>query len=62
MSTDNYIYISRKKFTVVERCASDGKEIQLLGKGKNIEEAIDMAQERIEQGNVEYGIYFGKRS
>ncbi|MBI2465058.1 hypothetical protein HYV64_02845 [Candidatus Shapirobacteria bacterium] len=60
MSTDNYIYISRKRFTVVERCASDGRVIAKLGKGNNIGDAIDIAQIRVDEGNVEYGILFGK--
>ena len=60
MSTDNYIYISRKRFTVIERCASDGRVITQLGKGNNIDQAIDIAQNRVDEGNIEYGISFGK--
>lgn len=61
MSADNYIFISRRTFVAVERCASDGRVIAKLGKGKNLDEAIDIAQDRMEGYPVEYGIVFGKK-
>ena len=31
-----------------------------MGKGKNLEEAIEIAEKEIEEEEVEYGIYFVK--
>jgi len=61
MSADNYILINRKNFEVKELNVSDGKVIRKIGKGKNLEEAIDMACEETKTGMIEYGIEFTKK-
>lgn len=62
MSADNYILINRKSFVVKLMCASDGRLIQDLGKGKNLEEAVDIACEETKLGYVEYGIDFTNKT
>lgn len=67
MSADNYIYIDKKNFEVWSCVASElegtkekGLENQkggLIGKGRNLEEAIKLAEEANNWG-VEYGIHF----
>lgn len=61
MSTDNYILINRKNFEVKELNASDGRVMRKVGKGKNLEEAIDIACEETKTGMIEYGIEFTKK-
>ena len=61
MSADNYILIDRKTFEVKELNASDGQIIRKIGKGKNLEEAIDMACEETKMGMIEYGIEFTEK-
>lgn len=58
MSADNYILIDRKSFEVKEINASDGRIINKIGKGKNLEEAVDIACEETKMGRIEYGIEF----
>jgi len=61
MSADNYILINRKSFEVKELNASDGRVIRKVGKGKNLEEAIDIACEETKTGMIEYGIEFTEK-
>lgn len=56
MSANNYILINRKNFAVSIRNADTGKLEEKIGKGKNLEGAIDTAQGY--QTLVEYGINF----
>jgi len=58
MSTDNYILINRKNFIVKELNASDGSVIRKIGKGRNLEDAIDIACEETKTGKIEFGIEF----
>jgi len=62
MSANNAIFIKRKTNEVFyQGCADNGiKDMVLIGKGKNLCEAVDIAQEHIWDldGNVEYGISF----
>jgi len=56
MSADNGIVINKTTFTVFEwQGEGDGREIY---QGKNLEEAIDFAQEYCQENIVEYGIKF----
>jgi hypothetical protein len=68
MSADNYIFVDKKTFEVwdcVASCVTDLKkknDIQkqkssLIGKGKNLEEALKIADEANDY-LVEYGIHF----
>ncbi len=61
MSADNYILINRKSFEVKELNASDGRVIRKVGKGKNLEEAVDIACEETKIGMIEYGIEFTEK-
>ncbi|MFA6518469.1 MAG: hypothetical protein WCV93_02330 [Candidatus Shapirobacteria bacterium] len=61
MSADNYIFINRKNFEVKLMCASDDSVISDLGKGKDLEEAVDIASESTDELAVEYGIWFGEK-
>lgn len=61
MSADNYIFINRKTFEVKLMGASNGDMITKLGKGKNLEDAIDIACDEVNSSIVEYGIVFGKK-
>jgi hypothetical protein len=71
MSADNYIYIDRKTFKVYEcvaSCVSDKyknekdlvkKQCTLYGQGKNLEEAVDIAEKCADEyGTIEYGVSF----
>ena len=63
MSADNYLLIHKKTFEVFDGCASNNN-IWLIGKGKNLEDAIEIAQkfeeDMIKDGGppLEYGIHF----
>lgn len=59
MSANNYILINRNNFNVTIRNADDGHVEQKVGKGKNLEDAIDKAQEHVPF--VEYGINFTEK-
>jgi len=65
MSADNFLLIHKKTFEVFSGCASN-ENIWLIGKGKNLEDAIEIAEkyerDMIEDGGppVEYGISFTK--
>lgn len=58
MSADNYILINRKNFVVKELNASDGRVIEKIGKGKDLEDAIDIACDETKTKIIEYGIQF----
>ena len=61
MSANNVIYIRRKDFSVFyQPCADNDGLGHKVGKGKNLEEAVDIAQKEIDDcdGMVEYGIVF----
>lgn len=61
MSADNYLLISKSKFTVKDMCASTDTG-RIIGTGKNLEEAIKIAEDFEREmdcwGGVEYGISF----
>ena len=64
MSADNYLLIHKKTFEVFEGCASN-ENIWLIGKAKNLENAIKIAENHednlVSEGRyVEYGIRFTK--
>ena len=60
MSANNIIYIRRKDFSVFYQGCMDNEGLgELQGKYKTLEEAIDKAQELIDEYVVvEYGIEF----
>lgn len=60
ISANNIIYIDRDNFKVYYQGTADNDDMgSLEGQGKTIEEAIDIAQNLIEEyGEVEYGIKF----
>ena len=68
MSADNYISISKSTFEIREGCASCPEQKgYLIGKGKNLEDAIKVYEEWFKKENeespfgyyeVEYGIVF----
>jgi len=61
MSANNIIYIKRKTFEVYyQGCADNSGLGNKVGRGKNLEEAVDIAQKEINdcEGVVEYGINF----
>ncbi|MEK7127796.1 MAG: hypothetical protein AAB838_03690 [Patescibacteria group bacterium] len=57
MSANNYLKIDRKKFTVSD-CDAESENGHKIGQGKNLEEAIDIAEEYQAENIVEYGIHF----
>lgn len=59
MSANNYILINRNNFNVTIRNADDSHVEQKVGKGKDIEDAIDIAERY--QEIVEYGINFTEK-
>lgn len=59
MSANNMIIINRKTYVVEEVDVETGYGRE-VGQGKNIEEAIDIAQKELDEGDVEYGIHFVK--
>ena len=58
MSSNNYILIERETKKVSMRDMNTDYELQDLGTGKDIDEAIDIAQKVMEDQLVEYGVYF----
>lgn len=61
MSANNYLKIDRKSFTV-SYCDIESDRGLLVGKGKTIDEAIDIAQRYREEEIVEYGIFFTEKT
>lgn len=62
MSANNCLYINKKNFNVYEHGCMDNDfvvdEAYFIDKGKNLEEAIDIAQKYQMINEVEYGISF----
>ena len=61
MSADNFISISKSTFEVRNCCAScPEKEGNLIGKGKTLEEAIEIYEkwEKDDMFGAEYGVSF----
>lgn len=59
MSANNMITINKKTYVVKEVDAETGYG-RVLGKGKNLEEATDIAEKEMEKEYIEYGIHFVK--
>lgn len=57
MSANNLITIHKKTFVVKDVDAETGYG-SIVGKAKNLEEAIEIAEKRMQEGYVEYGIHF----
>jgi hypothetical protein len=68
MSADNYIYLDQKTFEVWECVAScvsglvepddlQKQKVSLIGKGKSLKEALEIANKASEK--TEYGIWLG---
>lgn len=61
MSANNVVYIKKKTFEVYyQNCADNPGFGDKVGKGKSLEEAVEIAQKEIKKcdGNFEYGIWF----
>jgi len=59
MSANNIIYVDRKTFKVyLKGCVDNPGHGDLMGRGKTLEEAIDIAEKLEEEYMVEYGINF----
>jgi hypothetical protein len=60
MSANDVIYIDRSNFKVYyQGCADNNDKGNLIGKGKTLDEAIDIAQKYLGDGYTpEYGINF----
>ncbi len=58
MSANNFLLINRETFKVTMNDADSGETITEIGEGKDLEEAIDIASDRLMEGNIEYGIEF----
>lgn len=59
MSANNMITINKKTYVVKEVDAETGYR-RPIGKGKSLEEAIEIAEKAMEEEYVEYGIHFVK--
>lgn len=59
MSANNMITINKKTYVVKEVDAETGYG-RPIGKGKNLLEAIDIAETEMEKEYIEYGIHFVK--
>lgn len=62
MSADNYLLITKKTFEVFNGCASNDY-LQKIGQGKDLKDAIRIAEEYEEElwnegSYLEYGIHF----
>jgi len=60
MSANNLITINKKTYVVKEADTETGYG-DVLGKGKSLEEAIEIAEKEMEEEEVEYGIHFIKK-
>lgn len=60
MSANNTITINKKTFVVKNVDAETGYG-DVVGKAKSLEEAIEVAEKEMEDGEVEYGIHFVKK-
>jgi hypothetical protein len=61
MSTNNYLLINRKTLEITMRDADTGCVLEKIGKAKNLNEAINLAQDCQQKEIVEYGINFTER-
>ena len=57
MSANNVITINKKSF-VVKEIDIETRYGNVIGKGKNLEQAVEIAQGQMKEGYVEYGIQF----
>ncbi|MBI2621494.1 MAG: hypothetical protein HYW63_02495 [Candidatus Levybacteria bacterium] len=57
MSANNMITINKKTFVVREADVETGYG-HVLGKGRNLEEAVEIAENAMKNEEVEYGIHF----
>jgi LDH2 family malate/lactate/ureidoglycolate dehydrogenase len=57
MSANNMITINKKTYEVQNVDAETGYG-NIVGKGKSLEEAIEIAEKEMEENIVEYGIHF----
>lgn len=58
MSANNFILVNKKTF-IVSHCDADTcEEIEEVGKGKSLEEALEIADQFQQANQVEYGIRF----
>ena len=60
MSANNMITINKKNFVVMNVDAETGYGSE-VGKGKSLEEAIEIAEKSMEEEEVEYGTHFVKK-
>ena len=60
MSANNTITINKKSFVVKDVDIETGYG-NILGKGKRLEDAIEIAEKAMENEEVEYGIHFVKK-
>ncbi|MFZ3055027.1 MAG: hypothetical protein WA091_03565 [Minisyncoccales bacterium] len=58
MSADNFISISKSTFEVRYGCASVPQETDLIGRGKNLEDAVKIYEEWYKKENEDGGIMF----
>ena len=59
MSANNMITINKKTYVVMNVDAETGYG-NVVGKGKNLEDAIEIAEKEMKTEIVEYGIHFVK--
>lgn len=59
MSANNMIKINKKTYLVKE-VGAETEYGKVLGEGKNLEEAVEIAEKVMETEEVEYGIHFVK--
>jgi LDH2 family malate/lactate/ureidoglycolate dehydrogenase len=57
MSANNMITINKRSFEVMNVDAETGFG-DVVGKGKNMEDAIEIAEKEMKESEVEYGIHF----
>lgn len=60
MSANNMLTINKTTF-IVENVDAETGAGSAVGKGKNLEEAIEIAEKEMEREEVEYGIHFIKK-
>ncbi len=59
MSANNMITIDNKTY-VVKEVDAETEYGHVLGKGKSLEEAVEIAEKAMEEEYIEYGIHFVK--
>lgn len=60
MSANNMVTINKKTFAV-RNVDAETKHGNAIGKGKSLEEAIEIAEKEMKREEVEYGIHFVKK-